>query len=290
MRDGVEPVRARRGDAAGLCPAGRARPRSGGGRCRRCGCPGRCECPRIGHGPAPSRPMLPRSSSTLTISRIVSTPCSCWVKPRHQAMIGRPRLAVDLAPSRGSPPPSTPDWRSISRPRRRLDQRAVGLEPGGVAARGTRGRSPWGRSAGLEQVLGDAAQQRHVAGDPRLDVQRAGRVDWNVAIREDVVRHDRAAGGRLDQRVDVNDAARRGDRPRPARSASAGRSRRRSTPMTIRAVGLLPVDEVARALAGAERRGQRAAAGLVAHVRAVGQVVRARARAPRAGRGTSPRC
>ena len=38
-------------------------------------------CPRIGHGPAPSRPMLPRSSSRLTISRTVSTPCSCCVMP-----------------------------------------------------------------------------------------------------------------------------------------------------------------------------------------------------------------
>ncbi len=41
-------------------------------------------CPRTGEGPAPSRPRLPRSSRTLTISRTVSTPCSCWVRPRHQ--------------------------------------------------------------------------------------------------------------------------------------------------------------------------------------------------------------
>ena len=47
------------------------------------------------------------------------------------------------------------------------------------------------------------------------------------------------------------------------------------TPMTKMAVGLLPVAEVDRALAGAERRRQRAAARLVAHVRAVRQVVRA---------------
>ncbi len=41
-------------------------------------------CPRTGEGPAPSRPRFPRSSSRLTISRTVSTPCSCWVTPRHQ--------------------------------------------------------------------------------------------------------------------------------------------------------------------------------------------------------------
>ena len=40
-------------------------------------------------GPAPSLPILPRRSSTLTISRTVSTPCSCCVRPRHQATITR---------------------------------------------------------------------------------------------------------------------------------------------------------------------------------------------------------
>ena len=91
---------------------------------------------------------------------------------------------------------------------------------------------------------------------------------------DEVVRDDRAAGRRLDDRVHVHDLraalARLGQRGQHARRVRGG----------VRAdhedqVGLLPVVEVAGALAGAERRGQRAAARLVAHVRAVGQVVRA---------------
>ena len=66
------------------------------------------ECPRIGDGPAPGRPTLPRSSSRLTISRIVSTPCSCWVRPRHQETIVRsaPRRASRPAASSPRPRPT----------------------------------------------------------------------------------------------------------------------------------------------------------------------------------------
>ena len=44
-------------------------------------------CPRIGDGPAPGRPMLPRSSRKLTISRIVATALRCWVSPIAQQTI-----------------------------------------------------------------------------------------------------------------------------------------------------------------------------------------------------------
>ena len=67
--------------------------------------------------------------------------------------------------------------------------------------------------------------------------------------------------------------------PRRSASASAGEHPRRVRGGVVAdqpdRVGLLPVVQVDGALAGAERRRQRAAARLVAHVRAVGQVVRA---------------
>jgi hypothetical protein len=53
-------------------------------RCPSCGRLGRLLCPRIGDGPAPGRPMLPRSSRKLTISRIEATALRCWVRPMAQ--------------------------------------------------------------------------------------------------------------------------------------------------------------------------------------------------------------
>ncbi len=69
--------------------------------------------PRTGEGPAPSRPMLPRSSRRLTISRTVSTPCSCWVRPRHQLTMERSASVYTRAALRMSARLS-PDWRSSS--------------------------------------------------------------------------------------------------------------------------------------------------------------------------------
>ena len=42
------------------------------------------ECPRTGHSPAPGRPMLPCSSSTFTTSRSIGTECLCCVSPIAQ--------------------------------------------------------------------------------------------------------------------------------------------------------------------------------------------------------------
>ena len=47
-------------------------------------------CPRTGHGPAPGRPMLPRSSRKFITSRIVSTAFLCWVRPIAQQTITLP--------------------------------------------------------------------------------------------------------------------------------------------------------------------------------------------------------
>ena len=76
-------------------------------------------------------------------------------------------------------------------PRRRFAQAPVVVEPGRVALDELavdRLRVDLGR---LEHGLRDAAQQRHVAADPRLHVQRAGlgRVESHHA--QEVVRDDR---------------------------------------------------------------------------------------------------
>ena len=97
-------------------------------------------------------------------------------------------------------------------------------------------------------------------------------------------------GGRLDQRVDVDELRARGGRPRPAQVSIRGAFEAALTPMTIRRVGLLPVVEVARPLAGADA--PPAAPGR--WPRGTCSSSRAgcwcRTRGPRAGRGRSPRC
>ena len=94
--DRVQPVLARRVDPADLGEPVEER-RVGRWSMPQVRLPWTLLCPRTGDGPAPSRPMLPRSRSRLTISRTVSTPCSCWVRPRHQAMITRFDADVESA-------------------------------------------------------------------------------------------------------------------------------------------------------------------------------------------------
>lgn len=71
------------------------------------------ECPRTGEGPTPPLPMFPRSISTLTISRTASTPCSCWVTPRHQEITVFPDSRYRLV-SCMICPRETPDWATMS--------------------------------------------------------------------------------------------------------------------------------------------------------------------------------
>jgi len=47
------------------------------------------EWPRTGHAPAPGLPIIPRSNSTLTISRMVGTALRCWVRPIAQQTMVR---------------------------------------------------------------------------------------------------------------------------------------------------------------------------------------------------------
>ena len=234
--------------------------------------------------------MLPRSSSRLTISRIVSTPCSCWVTPRHQVMIVRARVEVELR--------DLADRRLVDarlalelRPRRLRAQRAGSpRSPAVCSSRNARSIASGPVSAVSKHGLGDAAQEREVAGDPRLDVQRAGRRRTRKRRHpEEVVRDDRAARRRLDERVDVDEL----------RAARVGLGQRGEHPRRVRGgvdadhedqVGLLPVGEVARcpcrcrATPSAPGRSPR---GTCSSSRAG---CSCRARAPRAGRGRSPRC
>ena len=159
-------------------------------------------------------------------------------------------------------------------PRRARDERAVLLEAGGEAL-----EEPEVEDLGIlrrpfEHGLGDAAQEREVARDPRLHVQRAHRGRAEGRHLHELVRDDGRARARLDHRVDVDDlgAAAIGLRER---REHARRVRRRVDPHHEDQVRLVPIGEIARALARAQRRLQPTAAGLVAHVRAVRQVVRA---------------
>ena len=155
--------------------------------------------PRIGHGPAPGRPRLPRSSSTLTISRTVSTPCSCWVRPRHQAMITRSRPRT-IARARGCRPRRCRSWSSSS------DQGRGGEELFGIrrsrrceTSRNSRSSTVGSVSAVSSDGFSDAAQKCDVAADPQLHVEgadRAGRAEGRPSSRKScgtIVRRDAAS-------------------------------------------------------------------------------------------------
>ena len=69
--------------------------------------------PRIGDGPAPGRPMFPRSSRKLVISRMVATALRCWVRPiaQHTTMLF---AAITSSANSSIPDRGMPDSRSIS--------------------------------------------------------------------------------------------------------------------------------------------------------------------------------
>ncbi len=168
----------------------------------------------------------------------------------------QPGLALDLLPRRG------------------LAQRAVLVEAGGVAVDELPVQGP-GVGRGLFQDrLGHAAQQCHVAADAHLEVEGAGRGRLEEGHVREVVRHDGAGGRRLDERVDVHDpgaaAVRLGERGEHPGRVGGG-----VDAQDEQRVGGLPVREVHGPLAGAQGRLEGTAAGLVAHVGAVRQVVRA---------------
>ena len=94
--DGVVAVLGAAGRSRTRPRARRGTPPAASRRCPSCGRPGRW-CGRApGTGPAPGRPMLPRSSSEVDDLRIVATALRCWVRPiAQQTTCGRtPRTCV----------------------------------------------------------------------------------------------------------------------------------------------------------------------------------------------------
>ncbi|MNN12223.1 hypothetical protein D3C81_1252060 [compost metagenome] len=68
--------------------------------------------PRTGQSPAPGLPIWPHIRCRLTISRMVSTECLCWVIPIAQQLITLSLWAKILAAWLMASRPS-PDWASI---------------------------------------------------------------------------------------------------------------------------------------------------------------------------------
>lgn len=126
----------------------------------------------------------------------------------------------------------------------------------------------------LQDGLGHAAQQCHVAADARLQIQGAGPRRLEQGHVDELVRHDRAGRGGLHQRVDVHDVGAAAVRVGEGREHS-GRVGGGVDAHDEQRVRAFPVLEARGALAGAQRCRQGAAAGLVAHVGTVRQVVRA---------------
>ncbi len=157
-------------------------------------------------------------------------------------------------------------------PRGRLAQRPVLLETGGVPLDELLVQGLGVGRGLLQDRLGHAPQQRHVAADAHLEVEGAGAGGAEGGHVLEVVRDDRAPGRRLDQRVDVHDLRAAVVRLREG-GQHPGRVGGGVDADDEERVGGLPVLQVHRALSGPQRRLQGPAAGLVAHVGAVGQVV-----------------
>ena len=154
----LERVEERRGRASRRCPS--------------CGRPARWSARAPGTRPAPGRPMLPRSSRTLTISRIVGDGVLVLGQAHRPAHDHRVRGAHGLADASldlvgGSPVAATSSSPSSARSvRRRSSSKPLGvlvdeLVVEHVAVRPRR----------LEQLLADRLEQRQVAAEPDLQEQ-----------------------------------------------------------------------------------------------------------------------
>ena len=274
--DGVEPVPARRLEAE--LGAERVEERRGVGRSQMPIVRSPCTLlwPRTGHGPAPGRPMFPRSSSRFTISWTFATPCSCCVSPMAQQAMTALRARVELR--------QLAHLRRAGLPRARSSSASERCVERGAPAR----RSPACASAMNSRV-------EHACPAPRPPARAAPSPRPGAAPRR-----RRRAPARTRRR----EACRRPSRPSGSCGfANATRPRSRSGLMltiaqprrfaacstvqharVVRArvltehedrVAELEVGERDRALAFADRLAQPRAARLVTHVRAVGQVVRA---------------
>ena len=228
------------------------------------------EWPRTGHSPAPGLPMLPRRSSRLVISWIVATAPWCWVRPIAQQTID----AVGLRGSAGRPARSRRG--SARSPRRTSSQSSLSrwatvlVVLGGVRRRRTPRRPPRPRSVSFAIAANSAWSP------PSRTWRKSSVRSAPLARPVRGLRVVEPAQPGLVERVDVDDVG----------AVALRLLQRREHPRVVGAgvladdhdqVGGVDVLEQHRPLADPDRVGERGAAGLVAHVRAVGQVVGAEA-------------
>ena len=224
------------------------------------------ECPRTGHSPAPGRPSMPRSSWTLTISRMAATESRRWVRPiAQQTMVAGESAnsrAVRSIAARVSPVAASTDG-PVQAPVRRTRR----------SPRCASWTNSWSTAPHSTQQRADRPEQGQVAADPDLQVVvgQVGAVADHPAHRLRVAEVEQPG---LGQRVHRDDAWRRPAWPAPARSACAGGWCPGSGRPPRSASAGVDVVEGDAALADADGLGERQPGRLVAHVGAVGQVVR----------------
>ena len=242
-----------------------------------CGRPGRWSGPRTGHTPAPGLPIMPRISSRLVTSEIVGTACRCWVRPHRPA-----------------------DDRALGvrhqHLRHPLELRAVdagGLQHGVEVDRA---------GAGLVVLEVRAVRRRRSRGRSRCRARGRRPPAAACPARRTTPCRRRAGSGRTRRRCampcPITPCTFCGSLNRISPASGSGLIATIFAPLRLRLlqhrqhagvvgarvlpgdddqVGHLEVFDGHRALADADRLGQRRARGLVAHVRAVRQVVGAEA-------------
>ena len=157
-------------------------------------------------------------------------------------------------------------------PRRGLDERTVLVDTVRVGVEELPVDHGRVRCGGLEDGLRHPADERKITAGSHL--QGAGRGVRRLEPRhiEDLVRHDRARRARFDERIDVDHLRAAVDRFGETRQ-HAGSVGCRVHPEHEEGIALFPVLERRRALARRERGIESTPGGLVAHVRAVRQIV-----------------
>ena len=225
------------------------------------------EWPRTGHSPAPGLPMLPCSSATLAISLIVATALRCWVMPIAQQMtVARgvaehPRGLLDLRAGRARWPARRPTSRARARapPTRRTRR----------CARSMKSWSTQPHSSSSEPIAWNSA---------RSPLTRTGRCRSASSVPTPLTPRGRSAGcgsGR-------SPASWSGLIARIFAPFFLACSRAVSIrgwlvpgfwPMTTISSASWTSSQADAALADADRLGERDRGRLVAHVRAVRQVV-----------------
>ena len=227
--------------------------------------------PRTGQTPAPGLPMLPRSMRKLTISRMVGTPCLCWVSPiAQQTMIvlaARTRSPTSSISSRVSPVASRMSSQVTLRACSAKSSKPVVCVVDEVVVQHRAGVGV----LGLQEQQVQRLEEGEVAAGPDLQElvgDGGAAADDSAGLLRVLEPHQAGLG----QRVDGDDVAavalgllQRGEHARVVGARVLAHDEDQ--------VGVVDVVEAHVALADAQGLRERGAAGLVAHVAAVGQVV-----------------